>query len=115
MTSGSSTGAGCVVDNKCSHHTTPHLPSFTLPVNLPVMQVQEQETEELGSRGVSGEEVAARQAELAKMRALMFYEQMKRHRANKIKSESRPGAGRGLAAMLGWSFIVLWSKNEVVS
>ena len=37
---------------------------------------------------MSPEELRERQAELAKVKALMFYEQMKRHRLNKIKSKA---------------------------
>lgn len=33
------------------------------------------------------EEVQERQAELSKMRALMFYQERKQHRMNKIKSK----------------------------
>lgn len=50
-------------------------------------QVEEGETEALVARGFTLEQVKDRQAELAKMRALLFYEQQKRHRINKIKSE----------------------------
>jgi U3 small nucleolar RNA-associated protein 14 len=46
------------------------------------------ETDELGSRNISPEEIREKQAELAKVKALMFYEQMKRHRLNKIKSKA---------------------------
>ena len=46
------------------------------------------EEDELGSRTFSVEEMKERQAELAKVKALMFYEQMKRHRLNKIKSKA---------------------------
>ena len=41
-----------------------------------------------GRRNLSPEELRERQAELAKVKALMFYEQMKRHRLNKIKSKA---------------------------
>eukprot|EP01034_Spumella_vulgaris_P021398 gene21398-27428_t len=46
------------------------------------------ETDELGSRDITPEEIREKQAELAKVKALMFYEQMKRHRLNKIKSKA---------------------------
>jgi U3 small nucleolar RNA-associated protein 14 len=39
------------------------------------------------ARVADKEELAMRQAELSKVRALMFYEQQKRHRINKIKSK----------------------------
>ena len=46
------------------------------------------EEDELGSRTFSVEEMKERQSELAKVKSLMFYEQMKRHRLNKIKSKA---------------------------
>eukprot|EP00605_Chrysophyceae_sp_TOSAG23-4_P000545 GSChrysophyteH1.ASY1.ANO1.614.1 assembled CDS len=46
------------------------------------------EEDELGARNLSVEELRQRQADLAKTRALLFYEQMKRHRINKIKSKA---------------------------
>lgn len=49
---------------------------------------EKREEDELGSRNFSVEEMKERQAELAKVKALMFYEQMKRHRLNKIKSKA---------------------------
>ena len=49
---------------------------------------EKKEEDELGSRNFSIEEMKERQAELAKVKALMFYEQMKRHRLNKIKSKA---------------------------
>lgn len=49
---------------------------------------EKREEDELGSRNFSIEEMRERQAELAKVKALMFYEQMKRHRLNKIKSKA---------------------------
>lgn len=49
----------------------------------------ELEGDELQARqGLSEKEVRERQGELAKIKALMFYEQMKRHRLNKIKSKA---------------------------
>ena len=49
---------------------------------------EQREEDELGSRNFSIEEMKERQAELSKVKALMFYEQMKRHRLNKIKSKA---------------------------
>lgn len=49
---------------------------------------QEQEVDALGERTLTVEEMRSRQAEIAKTKALLFYEQMKRHRINKIKSKS---------------------------
>jgi U3 small nucleolar RNA-associated protein 14 len=46
------------------------------------------ENELLMGHGMSLKEIKQRQAELAKVKALMFYEQMKRHRLNKIKSKA---------------------------
>ena len=46
------------------------------------------EEDELQSRSISLQEMRERQAELAKVKALMFYKQMKRHRLNKIKSKA---------------------------
>lgn len=46
------------------------------------------EDELLQGHGMSLKEIKHRQAELAKVKALMFYEQMKRHRLNKIKSKA---------------------------
>jgi U3 small nucleolar RNA-associated protein 14 len=46
------------------------------------------EEDELGSSNLTPEELKARQDELGKVRALLFYEQMKRHRVNKIKSKA---------------------------
>jgi U3 small nucleolar RNA-associated protein 14 len=51
-------------------------------------QAEQREEDELGSRNFSVEELKERQAELSKVKALMFYEQMKRHRLNKIKSKA---------------------------
>ena len=44
-------------------------------------------TDDLGSNRISMEEYKKRHAELSKMRALLFYEEQKRHRINKIKSK----------------------------
>ncbi len=49
---------------------------------------KEEEDDELGGRKLTVAELRERQAELAKTKALLFYEQMKRHRINKIKSKS---------------------------
>jgi U3 small nucleolar RNA-associated protein 14 len=46
------------------------------------------ETAALEESGLSPEQVRARQGELAKMRSLLFYEQQKRRRINKIKSKA---------------------------
>lgn len=43
--------------------------------------------DDLGSNRISMEEYKKRHGELAKLRALMFYEEQKRHRINKIKSK----------------------------
>lgn len=51
-------------------------------------EVQAREEELLRARDLSAEEMAQRQGELSKVRALLFYEQMKRHRINKIKSKA---------------------------
>eukprot|EP00752_Nemacystus_decipiens_P002427 g2286.t1 len=47
----------------------------------------EKEMEELKSKAYTVEEVKERQAELSKMRALMFYHERKQHHMNKIKSK----------------------------
>ncbi|CAM9978280.1 unnamed protein product [Ectocarpus sp. 4 AP-2014] len=47
----------------------------------------ENEMEELKSKAYTVEEVKERQAELSKMRALMFYHERKQHHMNKIKSK----------------------------
>ncbi|CAN0302715.1 unnamed protein product, partial [Ectocarpus sp. 8 AP-2014] len=47
----------------------------------------ENEMEELKSKAYTVEEVKERQAELSKMRALMFYQERKQHHMNKIKSK----------------------------
>ncbi len=49
---------------------------------------QDREEDELGKRNLTVAELRQRQAELAKTRALLFYEQMKRRRINKIKSKA---------------------------
>jgi U3 small nucleolar RNA-associated protein 14 len=46
------------------------------------------EEDELLARGQTLEEIRQKQAELAKVKARMFYDQMKRHRINKIKSKA---------------------------
>lgn len=46
------------------------------------------ETELLVASNISPEEIVQRQAELSRVKALLFYEQMKRHRVNKIKSKA---------------------------
>jgi U3 small nucleolar RNA-associated protein 14 len=43
--------------------------------------------DDLGENGITIEEFKARQGQLAKMRALMFYHEQKRHHINKIKSK----------------------------
>lgn len=48
----------------------------------------ENEIDELGGRQLTLKEIREKQAELAKVKALMFYEQLKRHRLNKIKSKA---------------------------
>jgi len=48
----------------------------------------QKEVEELQSKSISLEEIKQRQADLAKVSAFMFYDQMKRHRINKIKSKA---------------------------
>ena len=50
--------------------------------------MEQAEEDELGSSNLTQEELKARQDELGKVRALLFYEQMKRHRVNKIKSKA---------------------------
>ena len=55
------------------------------------------ETEELAHRALSEEEVALRQRKLAKLRALLFYEEQKRRRSNAIKVRARAGALAGLS------------------
>ena len=46
------------------------------------------EIDELGERGLTIEEIRDKQAELSKVKARMFYDQMKNHRINKIKSKA---------------------------
>lgn len=48
----------------------------------------QREVDELQGRNMSLQEIREKQAELAKVKALMFYDQMKRHRLNKIKSKA---------------------------
>lgn len=49
---------------------------------------EQNEIDELQGRNLSLQEIREKQAELAKVKALMFYDQMKRHRMNKIKSKA---------------------------
>jgi U3 small nucleolar RNA-associated protein 14 len=74
-----------------------HVPTTSLEKDIQMILVKhgtsdqaadQIETDELGSRNISPEEIREKQAELAKVKALMFYEQMKRHRLNKIKSKA---------------------------
>jgi U3 small nucleolar RNA-associated protein 14 len=46
------------------------------------------EEDALKARNLTPEEIKEKMAEMSKIRALMFYEQMKRHRINKIKSKA---------------------------
>ena len=48
---------------------------------------QDDDIDDLGSNHITMEEYKKRHGELAKLRALMFYEEQKRHRINKIKSK----------------------------
>jgi U3 small nucleolar RNA-associated protein 14 len=48
----------------------------------------QKELESLQGKNLSEEEISQRHAELAKINTLMFFEQMKRHRINKIKSKA---------------------------
>ena len=50
--------------------------------------VDAREVDELKRGNLSMKEIREKQTELAKVKALMFYEQMKRHRLNKIKSKA---------------------------
>lgn len=50
--------------------------------------IEEKEMDMLQGKNLSLVEIREKQAELAKVKALMFYEQMKRHRLNKIKSKA---------------------------
>jgi len=50
--------------------------------------ISKQEVDELGERNLSTEEIKERQAELGKVKSLLFYQQLKQHRVNKIKSKS---------------------------
>lgn len=76
---------------------TKHVPTTSLERDIQMVLVKhgtsdqaadQIESDELAARKLSPEEVRERQAELAKVKALMFYEQMKRHRLNKIKSKA---------------------------
>jgi U3 small nucleolar RNA-associated protein 14 len=49
---------------------------------------QSEEEELLSSKEMSVEEIKEKQRELAKIKSLLFFEQMKRHRINKIKSKT---------------------------
>lgn len=49
---------------------------------------EEREVDELKRGKLNLKEIREKQAELAKVKALMFYDQMKRHRLNKIKSKA---------------------------
>ena len=49
---------------------------------------EQKEIDELQGRNLSMQEIREKQAELAKVKALMFYDQQKRHRLNKIKSKA---------------------------
>jgi len=46
------------------------------------------EMDELAGKQLSIEEIRQKQAELAQVKARLFYEQMRRHRVNKIKSKA---------------------------
>lgn len=81
----------------CKLLVTKHVPSTSLERDIQMVLVKhgtsdkaadQIESDELGARSLTTEEVRERQAELAKVKALMFYEQMKRHRMNKIKSKA---------------------------
>lgn len=56
--------------------------------NLTEDALEKEEMEALQANNLSLEEIQQRQAELAKVNAYMFYDQMKRHRINKIKSKA---------------------------
>lgn len=51
-------------------------------------EAEKREIDELGARSLSMEEIRQKQADLAKVKARMFYDQQKRHRINKIKSKA---------------------------
>ena len=51
-------------------------------------EIEKREQEYLESKDLDPVEIAQRQAELAKVKSLLFYEQMKRNRINKIKSKT---------------------------
>jgi len=51
------------------------------------IQGEDELNDDLGSNRITLEEYKKRHGELAKMRALLFYEEQKRHRINKIKSK----------------------------
>lgn len=50
--------------------------------------ISKQEVDELGERNLTAEEIKQRQAELGKVKSLLFYQQIKQNRVNKIKSKS---------------------------
>lgn len=50
--------------------------------------MEQREIDALQGKNLSIEEIREKQAELAKVKALMFYDQMKRYRMNKIKSKA---------------------------
>lgn len=56
--------------------------------NLSEDALEKEEMEALQANNMTLEEIQQRQAELSKVNAYMFYEQMKRHRINKIKSKA---------------------------
>lgn len=69
--------------------------SFEKEINMVIINnglteelLEQKEIDELQARNLSLEEIQQRQGELAKVNAYMFYEQMKRHRMNKIKSKA---------------------------
>lgn len=62
--------------------------SITSSNGLNEVEIQQNEDLSLQDRNVSAEVLKQRQQDLAKINALMFFEQMKRHRINKIKSKA---------------------------
>ena len=50
--------------------------------------IERSEADELAARDLNPEEIKLRQAELGKVKSLLFYEQLKQHRVNKIKSKA---------------------------
>lgn len=59
-----------------------------LKSNVADAEAEGQEIEQLRGKKMSSKEIRQKQAELAKVKALLFYEQIKRHRLNKIKSKA---------------------------